>query len=129
LFWPIEVETLAPRAGIALPSHGRAISLSPEEEVSMRLSVLQIRLLRWLYLDRLQNPEALATGSSSYRTLAVAFSEHPSSITRSIQRLERKGLVVVERSPAGRVQRVQLTLVGYQWMARFETNGFLPRGC
>jgi DNA-binding MarR family transcriptional regulator len=91
----------------------------------MRLSVLQTRLLRWLYLDRLQNPEALVSGSL-YRMLAATFPESPSSITRSTQRLERKGLVVIERSPAGRAQRVRLTFAGYQRMAMLGTDGFFP---
>lgn len=89
----------------------------------MRLSALQIRLLRWLYLDRLQTPETLAPGSS-YRALVSQFSKHPSSLARSMRRLERKGLVVIERSAAGRAQRVQLTLAGYQYVAQRATDGF-----
>jgi DNA-binding MarR family transcriptional regulator len=89
----------------------------------MWLSTLQIRLLRWLYLDRLQTPEILTLGSS-YRTLLSQFPEHSSSLARSLRRLERKGLVVIERSAAGRAQRVQLTLAGYQYVAKRATNGF-----
>jgi DNA-binding MarR family transcriptional regulator len=90
----------------------------------MWLSALQIRLLRWLYLDRLQTSEIPVPGSS-YRALRSQFPERPSSLARSIRRLERKGLVVIERSAAGRAQRVQLTLAGYQYVAKRATNGFL----
>jgi DNA-binding MarR family transcriptional regulator len=89
----------------------------------MWLSTLQIRLLRWLYLDRLQTSGILAPGSS-YRMLVSQFPEHSSSLARSLRRLERKGLVVIERSAAGHAQRVQLTLVGYQYVAKRATNGF-----
>jgi DNA-binding MarR family transcriptional regulator len=91
----------------------------------MWLSALQIRLLRWLYLDRLQTPETLAPGSS-YRALMSQFPERPSSLSRSMRRLERKGLVVIERSAAGQAQRVQLTVAGYQQVAQYATDGFFP---
>jgi DNA-binding MarR family transcriptional regulator len=86
----------------------------------MRLSVLQRRILRWLYADQLRTPNALG---SVYRALLIHLPHAPGSITRSLRRLERHELVTLIHAPGGRIQGVRLTTAGHQLVWQLGRDG------
>ena len=86
----------------------------------MRLSVLQRRILRWLYVDHLRAPNA---PGSAYRALLTHLPHSPVSIARSLRRLERHDLVTLIHSPGGRIQLVRLTAAGHHLVWQLGHDG------
>ena len=105
-----------PRGGVLLPPRRWFWSLAPAAlealwGSAMQLSVLQRRILRWLYADQLRTPNA---PGSVYRALLSPLPPAPGSITRRLRRLERHELVTLIHAPGGRLQGVRLTTAGHQ---------------
>jgi hypothetical protein len=86
----------------------------------MRLSMLQRRILRWLYADQLRAPD---TPGSAYRALLTPLPHSPGSIARSPRRLERHNLVTLIYSPGGRIQLVRLTAAGHHLVWQLGRDG------
>lgn len=86
----------------------------------MRLSVLQRRILRWLYADQLRAPNA---PGSAYRALLTHLPHAPGSIARSLRRLARHGLVTLLHAPGGRIQWVRLTAAGHHLVWQLGHDG------
>ena len=89
-------------------------------ESVMRLSVLQRRILRWLYVDHLRTPKA---PGSAYRALLTHLPHAPGSIARSLRRLARDDLVTLLHSPGGRLQWVRLTATGHHLVWQLGRDG------
>jgi DNA-binding MarR family transcriptional regulator len=77
---------------------------------ALPLSLLQKRILRWLYVEQLHAPQP--TGAA-YEALVTHLPYTPASIARSLQRLARRDLVRLTRSAEGHIQSVQLTQAGH----------------
>jgi hypothetical protein len=84
------------------------------------LSLLQKRILRWLYAESLRMPQP---PSSVYDDLVESLPYPPASIARSLQRLARRDLVQLNRSADGDIQSMQLTTAGHHRVELLGTNG------
>jgi DNA-binding MarR family transcriptional regulator len=76
-----------------------------------RLSRLQQRILHWLAVDH-QRTQGMSV--SRHADLVKALREDKSHISRSLRTLERRGWIMISRSPGGRAQHVTLTSEGAQ---------------
>ena len=86
----------------------------------MPLSLLQKRILRWLYAEYFRTPRSTRP---AYEDLVASLPYAPASITRSLQRLARRDLVHLTRSAEGYIQSVQLTAAGHFRVWLLGTNG------
>jgi DNA-binding MarR family transcriptional regulator len=80
-----------------------------------RLSRLQRRILAWLDL---QERRRFGQGAMHHRALVHAMGVDKGNLSRSLQRLERQGLVYVQRSDGGRAEAVNLIRARYAQLAR-----------
>jgi DNA-binding MarR family transcriptional regulator len=78
---------------------------------SKRLSVLQRRILAWLVAEDMR---LRGTMSASHQDLVRALAHHKGNLSTSLQGLERKGLVRLQRTPGGKAEAVDLTAEGRQ---------------
>src|SRR5215471_5144816 len=76
-----------------------------------RLSRLQQRILHWVAVDH-QRTKGMSV--SSHEDLIKALREDKSNIGRSLRILERRGWIIIGRSPGGKAQHVTLTAEGIQ---------------
>jgi DNA-binding MarR family transcriptional regulator len=70
-----------------------------------RLSQLQRRILAWL--DQ-EERRTRGTASAEHRALVRAMAVDKGNLSRSLQGLERKGLIRVYRTPGGKAESVDL---------------------
>jgi DNA-binding MarR family transcriptional regulator len=85
-----------------------------------RISRLQQQILRWLAADHRRTWGMIA---SSHQELVQALQGDKGNISRSLQTLERHGLVIIGRSPGGYAESLLLTPAGHQRAAQ------LPGSC
>ena len=78
---------------------------------AVRLSRLQARILRWLAADE---PRTRGMITSSHPELVAALPSAKSNISHSLRRLETQGLIVMLRTPGGKIESVYLTAAGRQ---------------
>jgi DNA-binding MarR family transcriptional regulator len=85
-----------------------------EAMMTPRLSRLQKRILRWLAADYQRTQGFIL---SSHEDLVKALGGYKGNVSRSLQTLEMRGLIVIGRSPRGNAHHLRLTLEGYQTAA------------
>jgi len=78
---------------------------------AVRLSRLQMRILRWLAADE-QRTRGMIT--SSHPELVAALPSAKGNISHSLRRLETQGLIVMLRTSGGKTESVYLTAAGRQ---------------
>jgi DNA-binding MarR family transcriptional regulator len=76
-----------------------------------RLSRLQRDILAWLVAE---DRRLRGTMAAEHQALVRALAHHKGNLSTSLQGLERKGLIRVQRSPGGKAEAVDLTREGRQ---------------
>jgi DNA-binding MarR family transcriptional regulator len=79
--------------------------------VTPRLSQRQKRILKWLAADHYRTRGFIV---SSHEELVKALGGYKGNISRSLQTLERRGFIVIGRSPGGNAHHLRLTTEGHQ---------------
>jgi DNA-binding MarR family transcriptional regulator len=74
----------------------------------------QKRTLQWLAADRQRTRV-----SSSHEELVRVLTGDKGNISRSLQTLEARGLIVIGRSPGGKAESLRLTVEGQKWAVQF----------
>ena len=77
----------------------------------MRLSRLQKRILRWLAADEQRTRRLVARSPPE---LGAALPSAQGTISHSLRRWERQGLLSMSRTPGGKTEAVYLTAEGRQ---------------
>jgi DNA-binding MarR family transcriptional regulator len=78
---------------------------------TLRLSRLQKRILRWLAADHYRTKGFIL---SSHEELVKGLGGYKGNISRSLQTLETRGWIVIDRSPGGNAHHLRLTAEGHQ---------------
>ena len=73
--------------------------------MAYRFSRLQRRILAWLDL---QERRTHGTMSAEHRTLVLAMGVDKGNLSTSLQGLERKGLIRIQRTPGGKAESIDL---------------------
>jgi DNA-binding MarR family transcriptional regulator len=76
-----------------------------------RCSRLQQRIVRWLLADHQRSRGMIV---SSHEDLAKALAVDKGNLSHSLRTLERRGWLVIGRSPGGKAQHLTLTAEGMQ---------------
>jgi DNA-binding MarR family transcriptional regulator len=76
-----------------------------------RLSQLQKRILRGVAAEHHRTRGVIV---SSHEELVKAIGGYKGNISRSLQTLERRGFIVIGRSPGGNAHHLRLTAEGHQ---------------
>jgi DNA-binding MarR family transcriptional regulator len=76
-----------------------------------RLSQVQKRILRWVAADHHRPQGGIVR---SHEALVKAIGGYKGNISRRLQTLERRGFMVIERSPGGNAHHLRLTAEGHQ---------------
>ena len=82
---------------------------------AQRLSRQQKCILQWLAVDH-QRTRGMIT--SSHQDLVRALPGDQGNISHSLQTLEARGLIVIERSPSGKAEALWLTPEGRKWASQ-----------
>jgi DNA-binding MarR family transcriptional regulator len=82
-----------------------------EAMVTARLSQVQKRILRWLAAAHHRTHGVIVR---SHEELVKAIGGYKGKISRSLQTLERRGFIVLGRSPGGNAHHLRLTAEGHQ---------------
>lgn len=78
---------------------------------TQRLSRLQKRILRWLAADYQRTQGGT---SSSHQELLQAIPGEKSNISRSLRTLEKRGWIVIGRTPGGKAEYLNFTPEGLE---------------